>query len=128
MTLEQGAHFPDHMQVPTDITLHQRSRLLEVTFEDGVNYRLPLEYLRVYSPSAEVRGHGGPMQLVAGKRYVGVEAIEPIGAYAIQLNFDDGHKTGVYSWDLLRELGNEQETNWADYLARLEAAGASREP
>ncbi len=116
------------MQVPTDITLHQRSRLLEVSFEDDANYRLPLEYLRVYSPSAEVRGHGGPMQLVTGKRYVGVEAIEPIGAYAIQLNFDDGHKTGVYSWDLLRELGDEQEANWADYLARLEAADASREP
>lgn len=115
------------MQPPTDITLHQRSRVLEVTFEDGAHYHLPLEYLRVFSPSAEVRGHGGPMQLVTGKRYVGVESIDPVGAYAIQLNFDDGHNTGVYSWDILRELGEQQEQNWTDYLARLEAAGASRD-
>lgn len=116
------------MQTPTDITLHRRSRVLEVAFEDGARYRLPLEYLRVYSPSAEVRGHGGPMQLVAGKRDVGVESIEPVGAYAIQLHFDDGHHTGVYSWDILRELGEQQQQNWSDYLQRLAAAGQSREP
>lgn len=115
------------MQTPTDITLHQRSRLLEVQFADGAHYQLPLEYLRVYSPSAEVRGHGGPMQLVTGKREVSVTAIEPVGTYAIQLCFDDGHDSGVYSWDFLRELGDDQDSNWADYLARLEAAGASRE-
>lgn len=115
------------MQAPTDITLHQRSRILEVSYADGASYQLPLEYLRVYSPSAEVRGHGGPMQLVTGKREVGVKSIEPVGQYAIQLYFDDGHSTGVYSWDMLRELGDEQEANWADYLARLEAAGASRD-
>lgn len=116
------------MQAPTDITLHRRSRMLDVVFADGGHYRLPLEYLRVYSPSAEVRGHGGPMQLVTGKRHVGVDSIEPVGAYAVRLYFDDGHNTGIYSWDTLRELGEQQEANWADYLARLEAAGASREP
>lgn len=115
------------MQPPTEITLHQRSRVLEVAFDDGARYRLPLEYLRVYSPSAEVRGHGGPMQLVTGKCHVGVESIEPVGTYAIQLYFDDGHNSGVYSWDLLRELGEAQTQNWTDYLARLEAAGASRD-
>lgn len=115
------------METPTDITLHQRSRELEVKFGDGAHYHLPLEYLRVYSPSAEVRGHGGPMQLVTGKRRVAVDSIEPVGNYAIQLHFDDGHNTGIYSWDTLRELGDNQERNWADYLARLEAAGASRD-
>lgn len=115
------------MQSPTDITLHQRSRLLEVAFADGASYRLPLEYLRVYSPSAEVTGHGGPRKLETGKLEVGVETIEPVGQYAIQLHFDDGHNTGVYSWDLLRELGDEYDTNWAEYLARLEQAGASRD-
>lgn len=116
------------MQAPTDITLHRQSRVLEVTYPDGAHYQLPLEYLRVYSPSAEVRGHGGPMQLVAGKRHVGVESVEPVGSYAILLHFDDGHDSGVYSWDMLRELGEQQDTNWADYLARLQAAGQSREP
>src|SRR5690625_5990812 len=95
------------MQPPTEITLHRRSRVLEVAFDDGARYRLPLEYLRVYSPSAEVRGHGGPMQLVTGKRAVGVDSIEPVGQYAVQLHFDDGHNTGVYSWDLLRERSEE---------------------
>jgi len=115
------------MQTPTDITLHRRSRVLEVTFEDGAHYHLPLEYLRVYSPSAEVSGHGGPMKLETGKRNVGVERIEPVGSYAIQLHFDDGHNTGVYSWDILRQLGEEQDNKWADYLARLAQAGASRD-
>lgn len=115
------------MQPPTDITLHRQSRVLEVAFADGAHFRLPLEYLRVYSPSAEVTGHGGPRKLETGKRSVGIESIEPVGQYAIQLYFDDGHSTGVYSWDMLRELGEQHDANWAEYLARLEAAGASRD-
>lgn len=113
---------------PTDITLHQNSKTLEISFEDGAHYNLPLEYLRVYSPSAEVRGHGSePMQLVTGKRHVGVKEIEPIGHYAIQLHFDDGHNTGIYSWKILRELGENFQANWDDYLQRLDKAGASRD-
>ena len=112
---------------PTDITLHQKSKVLEVVFEDGIAYNLPLEYLRVYSPSAEVRGHGGPMQLVTGKKDVGVDKIEPVGNYAIQLHFDDGHNTGIFSWQTLREMGEQYEANWNDYLKRLEDAGASRD-
>lgn len=115
------------MDAPTDITLHQKSKTLEVEYPDGARYNLPLEYLRVYSPSAEVRGHGGPMELVTGKRDVGVDKIEPVGNYAIQLTFDDGHDTGIFSWEGLRELGEEYEQNWNEYLQRLEKAGASRE-
>ncbi|MAS08870.1 DUF971 domain-containing protein [Salinisphaera sp.] len=115
------------MDAPTDITLHQKSRVLEVEYADGAVYKLPLEYLRVYSPSAEVRGHGGPMQLVTGKRDVGVDKIEPVGNYAIQLHFDDGHNTGIFSWAGLRELGDAYEANWNDYLERLQAAEASRD-
>ncbi|RJS92830.1 gamma-butyrobetaine hydroxylase-like domain-containing protein [Salinisphaera sp. Q1T1-3] len=113
--------------VPTDITLHQKSGVLEVVYSDGAMYNLPLEYLRVYSPSAEVRGHGGPMKLVTGKKDIGVEKIEPVGNYAIQLFFDDGHNTGIFSWETLRELGADYERNWQAYLARLDEAGASRE-
>lgn len=112
---------------PTDITLHKKSARLEVAFDGGHTYSLPLEYLRVFSPSAEVRGHGGPMILVTGKRNVGVDKIEPVGTYAIQLHFDDGHNTGIFSWETLRELGENYRENWAEYLTRLENAGASRE-
>jgi DUF971 family protein len=112
---------------PTDITLHRKSATLGVAFADGMVYNLPLEYLRVFSPSAEVRGHGGPMQLVTGKRHIGVEQIEPVGNYAIQLHFDDGHNTGIYSWETLRELGAEYQKNWAKYLERLEQEGGSRD-
>jgi len=115
------------MDAPTDITLHQKSKVLEVAYPDGVTFNLPLEYLRVYSPSAEVRGHGGPMELVTGKKNVGVTSIEPVGNYAIQLHFDDGHNTGLFSWETLREMGENYADNWAEYLGRLEAAGASRE-
>ncbi|HUQ29844.1 MAG TPA: DUF971 domain-containing protein [Usitatibacter sp.] len=112
---------------PTDITLHQQSNMLDVTFEDGSRYSMPVEYLRVYSPSAEVRGHGpGQEVLQAGKRNVSVKAIEPVGMYAIKLVFSDGHDTGIYSWDYLHELGTKYDTNWRTYLARLEHAGASR--
>lgn len=112
---------------PTDIKLHQKSRILEVAFEDGNRFSLPAEYLRVYSPSAEVRGHGpGQEVLQLGKEQVNVAAIEPVGTYAILLRFDDGHDTGIYSWDLLYNLGLHQPELWAEYLKRLEQAGHKR--
>src|SRR5438445_7901519 len=113
---------------PTEIKLHQASRVLEVTFDDGKQFRLPCEYLRAFSPSAEVRGHGpGQEVLQTGKRAVGVKAIEPIGMYAVKFVFTDGHDTGIYSWEYLYELGEKQASNWKTYLARLERAGASRD-
>jgi DUF971 family protein len=114
--------------IPTEIKLHQASRVLEIAFNDGLTFRLPYEYLRVYSPSAEVRGHGpGQEVLQVGKRNVSVKAIEPVGMYAVKFVFSDGHDTGIYSWDYLYELGVKQDANWKSYLARLERAGASRE-
>lgn len=114
---------------PTDIRLHQKSRLLEITFEDGSHFKLPCEYLRVYSPSAEVRGHGpGQEVLQVGKENVNLTNIEPVGSYAVALHFDDGHNTGIYSWDLLYHLGVHQEQLWGDYLARLTQAGHVRKP
>ena len=98
---------------PTEIKLHQASRILEVTFDDGKQYRLPCEYLRVYSPSAEVRGHGpGQEVLQVGKSEVGISAVEPVGVYAVKLTFTDGHDTGIFSWDYLYDLGLKQEANW----------------
>lgn len=112
---------------PTDIRLHQKSHLLEVAFDNGETYQLPCEFLRAYSPSAEVRGHGpGQEVLQAGKAGVNIIGIEPVGNYAVKLYFDDGHKTGIYSWDLLYNMGKNQDELWRDYLARLEAAGKSR--
>ncbi|HEX7251011.1 MAG TPA: DUF971 domain-containing protein [Burkholderiales bacterium] len=114
--------------VPTEIKLHQRSRVMEVAFSDGKAFRLPFEFLRVYSPSAEVRGHGpGQEVLQTGKRDVDVLGLEPVGSYAVQPSFSDGHSTGIYSWEYLYHLGENQERLWKDYLARLEAAGGSRE-
>jgi DUF971 family protein len=114
--------------VPTEIKLHQKSRVLEIAFDDGKTFRLPYEYLRVYSPSAEVRGHGpGQEVLQTGKQAVEIRAMEPVGSYAVQPQFSDGHGTGIYSWDYLYELGENQEKMWREYLARLKAAGASRE-
>ncbi len=114
---------------PTEIKLHQKSRRLEISFADGKTFQLPCEFLRVYSPSAEVRGHGpGQEVLQTGKRDVAITNIEPVGTYAIQLDFSDGHNTGIYSWDLLYEFGLHQEEMWGRYLKRLEEAGASREP
>ena len=114
---------------PTDIKLHQRSRILELHFEDGAHFNLPVEYLRVYSPSAEVQGHGpGQEVLQVGKQDVNIERIEPIGHYAIKLVFDDNHDSGLYSWEYLYELGATHEDRWRDYLARLEAAGHKRNP
>lgn len=113
---------------PTEITLHQATRALEISFADGKTFRLPCEFLRVYSPSAEVRGHGpGQETLQTGKKDVTITAVEPVGQYAIQLRFSDGHDTGIYSWDLLHNYGLEQEKMWQQYLDRLQEAGASRE-
>jgi DUF971 family protein len=114
-------------RTPTGITLHQKSRVLEIAFSDGRTFRLPYEFLRVYSPSAEVRGHGpGQEVLQLGKRNVEIHALEPVGSYAVQPQFSDGHSTGIYSWDYLYELGEGQEKLWSQYLDRLAAAGASR--
>jgi DUF971 family protein len=113
---------------PTDIRLHQKSRVLEISFNDGAVFRLPCELLRVYSPSAEVRGHGpGQEVLQVGKERVNISAIEPVGSYAVKLVFDDGHDTGLFSWDLLYKLGARQQEYWDDYLARLKAAGHERQ-
>ena len=113
---------------PTEITLHQASRVLEIAFDDGQRYSLPCEYLRVYSPSAEVRGHGpGQEVLQVGKREVGIKAVEPVGAYAVKLVFTDGHDTGLYSWQTLYDLGEHQQVYWQDYLDRMAKAGASRD-
>ena len=104
---------------PLEIKLRTRSRLLEVAFDDGSRYELPFEYLRVHSPSAEVKGHGpGQEVLVLGKESVGIVAVEPVGQYAVKLVFDDGHDTGLFTWKYLRELGQEQAANWAKYLKR----------
>lgn len=114
---------------PTAITLHQKSRVLEIAFSDGKQFRLPCEFLRVHSPSAEVRGHGpGQEVLQTGKKNVEIVRVDPVGSYAIQLAFSDGHDTGIYSWDLLYEYGMKQERMWASYLERLKQAGAAREP
>lgn len=117
------------MAAPTDIILHQASRVLEIVFSDGQTSRLSCEFLRVHSPSAEVRGHGpGQEVLQVGKRDVAISAIEPVGTYALKLVFSDGHDTGLYSWDYLQELGRDQERLWQRYLERLKETGASRDP
>ena len=114
---------------PTDIKLHKKSGLLELKYADGVAHSLPAELLRVYSPSAEVRGHGqGQEVLQTGKLHVKISSVDTIGNYAIRLHFDDGHNTGIYTWDYLHELGVNQQGMWADYMKRMLAKGASREP
>ena len=114
---------------PQTIKLHKKSRLLELGYADGTRYQLEAELLRVYSPSAEVRGHGvGQEILQAGKRHVAITAIEPVGNYAIKPTFDDGHNSGIFSWETLFDLATNQAARWADYTARLSAAGGSREP
>jgi DUF971 family protein len=114
---------------PTEIKLHQKSRVLEIAFADGRAFSLPCEFLRVYSPSAEVRGHGpGQEVLQVGKKEVSITRIEPVGSYAVQLTFSDCHDTGIYSWELLYDYGSRQEEMWRHYLKRMEEAGASREP
>jgi DUF971 family protein len=114
---------------PVEIKLHQKSRVLEIRFDDGKSYRLSYEYLRVYSPSAEVRGHGpGQEVLQEGKKEVDIAAIEPVGHYAVKLVFSDGHDTGLYSWDYLYSLGEDQPRLWQQYLEKLALAGVDREP
>jgi DUF971 family protein len=109
---------------PTEIRLRTKSRVLEVAFDDGSRYELPFEYLRVYSPSAEVRGHGpGQETLQLGKHDVGIRSVDPVGNYAVRLAFDDGHDTGLYSWDYLHELGRTRAEKWRQYLDRLEKLG-----
>ena len=112
---------------PTDLILHRASHVLEVAFDDGSRYRLPCEYLRVESPSAEVQGHSPDKRVwVAGKRDVNISAIEPVGNYAVVLRFNDGHETGIYTWSFLKELGEQQEPRWARYLEALAAQDLSR--
>jgi DUF971 family protein len=114
--------------MPVAIVLHAKSRQLEITFANGAEFKLPFEFLRVHSPSAEVQGHGpGQEVLQTGKREVVIEALEQVGNYAVRLQFSDGHNTGLFSWDYLYWLGENQDSLWQQYLARLEAAGASRD-
>jgi DUF971 family protein len=114
--------------VPTRLTVHRRSRELEVAFDDGAVFRIAFELLRVYSPSAEVRGHGpGQETLQTGKREVLIDALEPVGNYAVQPRFSDGHDSGIYTWDYLYRLGAEQEQLWQDYARRLAQAGRERD-
>lgn len=115
------------MPQPTDIKLRTQSRVLEVRFDDGSSFALPFEYLRVFSPSAEVKGHGGGEGILqTGKERVGIKGVEPVGNYAIRLLFDDGHDTGLYTWGLLYELGRDREAKWARYLERCAEAGHAR--
>ena len=114
--------------LPTGLTVHQNSRVLEVAFSDGASFRLPFELMRIYSPSAEVQGHGpGQEVLQTGKREVGIVALEPVGNYAVQPTFSDGHESGIYSWDYLYFLGAQQDELWRRYEARLAEAGVARD-
>jgi DUF971 family protein len=113
---------------PQSITVHSQSRVLEVGFSDGATFRIPFELMRIYSPSAEVQGHGpGQEVLQTGKRAVDLEALDPVGNYAVQPRFSDGHDTGIFSWDYLYFLGSQQDKLWADYTARLQVAGVDRD-
>ena len=113
---------------PTEITVHQQSRALELAFEDGARYRIPFELMRIYSPSAEVMGHGpGQEVLQTGKREVLITALEPVGHYAVRPSFSDGHDSGLFTWDYLYRLGEQQEQLWRDYEERLNAAGRQRD-
>ena len=115
--------------IPTEIKLHQKSRILELSFDNGDRFELSFEFLRVFSPSAEVRGHGiGQEKLQIGKRDIDILSIEPVGNYAIRPVFSDGHESGLYSWDYLYELGLNRDALWQEYLAKLAAAGLSRDP
>lgn len=120
---------PGAARWPLEIRLKTADKALEIDFDDGVSFRLPAEYLRVESPSAEVQGHGpGQKQLVHGRAQVGILGVEPVGNYAIRIKFDDLHDTGIYSWSYLYQLGQERERRWRDYLAALAQQGLEREP
>ena len=123
-TVFMAAHTP----APINITLHSASRVFEIEFDDGRSFKLPFEFMRVHSPSAEVRGHGpGQGTLQTGKRDVTITEVQPIGHYAVQPLFSDGHSSGIYSWEYLYELGTNQNRLWDEYLQQLKAAGASRD-
>ena len=114
--------------LPARLTVHRQSRALEIAFEDGASFRIPFELMRVYSPSAEVRGHGpGQETLQTGKRDVLIDALEPVGNYAVQPTFSDGHDTGIFTWEYLYFLGAEQDRLWSEYLSRLAKAGPNRD-
>lgn len=114
--------------IPQALTVHNQSRVLEVSFSDGASFRIPFELMRIYSPSAEVQGHGpGQEVLQTGKREIDLSGLEPVGNYAVQPTFSDGHDTGLFSWDYLYFLGSQQDKLWADYTARLAAAGVDRD-
>ena len=114
--------------IPTNVTVHENSKVLELAYENGKNYRLPFEFLRVYSPSAEVRGHGpGQEVLQTGKREVAIVNLEPVGHYALKPTFSDGHDSGLFSWEYLHDMCENLEEIWIDYLQRLENAGANRD-
>lgn len=114
--------------MPTALTVHQASRVLEIAFDDGASFRIPFELMRVYSPSAEVQGHGpGQEVLQTGKREVGIDEIQSVGHYAVQPRFTDGHESGIFSWDYLYHLGRDQAELWARYEQRLAEAGMSRD-
>jgi DUF971 family protein len=121
------------MPTPTELTVHQKTKLLDIAFDDGAAFSIPIELLRVYSPSAEVKGHGpGQEVLQVGKREVGIRGVEPVGNYGIKPLFTDGHESGIFTWDYLYKLGKEQGAMWQDYMSRLHAAGfegeSGREP
>jgi DUF971 family protein len=125
-TIDIGAEM-DNQHLPTEIRLHKKSRYLEITFADGAHFRLPCEYLRVYSPSAEVRGHApGEARLQVGKEGVNIEDLQQVGNYALKIFFDDGHDSGLYDWHYLYKLGRAWQPLWLDYLDRLKAAGNER--
>ena len=112
------------MKQPTALTVHNKSKMLDIEFDDGASFSIPFELLRVYSPSAEVKGHGeGQEVLQVGKRDVGIAALDPVGNYAVQPTFSDGHNTGLYTWDYLYKLGNEKDALWQNYMDRLHASG-----
>lgn len=115
------------MQIPTHIKLHKAAKILELSYGKGQPYQLSAEFLRVHSPSAEVQGHGNPI-LQYGKQQVALEKIEPVGQYALKLYFDDGHDSGLYSWDYLEQLATQQDSLWENYLEALQQAGKSRDP
>lgn len=123
------AGLDESTKIPTEIKLHQKSRIVEVSFPDGERFELTYEFLRVFTPSAEARGHGpGQEVLQVGKRDIGIDRIEAVGNYAIRPVFSDGHDSGLYSWDMLYNLGIHREELWQAYLERLKAEGASRDP
>lgn len=117
------------MPTPTELNLHKHSRILELSYDDGSHFRLPCEFLRVFSPSAEVQGHSPDQRVLqVGKEGVGIDQIEPVGHYAVCLHFDDGHRTGIYSWEYLHDLGVNQERLWLEYLDELAKAGHDHKP